>query len=207
MSNLPTETNVASMSVEEHIEKAVQVLSRDGLVVYPTETVYGLGADALSDTAVLKVYEAKQRLLGKPISVAVSDIDMIFGIAYVDEFAEKFINKFLPGPVTVVLPVKSCLPTDLSGGTGTIGIRFPDHAVAQALIAALDSPITATSANLSGEVSPVSAGMVNVPHDYMIDGGTLPGTPSTVVNLAERRIERPGAMLDEVARFIAHEMK
>ena len=66
---------------ETRIEKAVRVLSRDGLVVYPTETVYGLGADALSDTAVIKVYEAKQRPLGKPISVAVSDIEMIYGIA------------------------------------------------------------------------------------------------------------------------------
>jgi len=186
---------------ETRIEKAVRVLSRDGLVVYPTETVYGLGADALSETAVIKVYEAKQRLLGKPISVAVSDIEMICGIADVSPFAERFISKFLPGPVTIVLPVKNCLPGDLSGGTGTIGIRYPDHALALELISAFDCPITATSANISGEVSPVSVDQVNVPHDYLIDGGLLPGIPSTVVNLDTRKIERPGAMLDEIARF------
>ncbi|MBR5450312.1 MAG: Sua5/YciO/YrdC/YwlC family protein, partial [Methanocorpusculum sp.] len=101
-----------SPSDAARIEKAVSVLSRDGLVVYPTETVYGLGADALSEPAVIKVFESKQRLLGKPISVAVSDLEMIYGIAYVDEFAEEFIDRFLPGPVTVVLPVKSSLPGD-----------------------------------------------------------------------------------------------
>ncbi|MBO5432047.1 threonylcarbamoyl-AMP synthase [Methanocorpusculum sp.] len=191
-----------SPSDSARIEKAVSVLSRDGLVVYPTETVYGLGADALSEPAVLKVFEAKQRLLGKPISVAVSDLEMIYGIAYVDEFAEEFISRFLPGPVTVVLPVKSSLPGDLSGGTGTIGIRFPDHPLALALIAALDAPITSTSANISGEISPVNPGQVNVPHDYFLEDGALPGMPSTVVNLETRRIERPGALLDEVADFI-----
>jgi Sua5/YciO/YrdC/YwlC family protein len=187
---------------ENRIEKAVKVLARDGLVVYPTETVYGLGADALSETAVLKVYEAKSREPGKPISVAVSDIEMIYAIAHVDEFAEQFIDKFLPGPVTVVLPVKNILPPDLSGGTGTIGIRYPDHALALELISAFDSPITSTSANLSGEVSPVTANMVNVPHDYLLDGGKCGGTPSTVVNLATRKIERPGAMIDEIVSFI-----
>ncbi|HJJ56964.1 MAG TPA: L-threonylcarbamoyladenylate synthase [Methanocorpusculum sp.] len=192
------------MSEDEKVEKAVSVLRRDGLVVYPTETVYGLGADALSENAVLKVFEAKNRPLGKPISVAVSDIEMIFGIAHVDEFAEAFITKFLPGPVTVVLPVKNCLPEDLTGGTGTIGIRYPDHELALKIIAALDSPITSTSANISGEISPTTAEMVNVPHDFLVEGGTLPGTPSTVVNLAERCIERPGAMIDEVAHFLKH---
>lgn len=189
-------------STETVIEKAVRVLSRDGLVIYPTETIYGLGADALSEIAIYKVYEAKQRPMGKPISVAVSDIEMIYGIAYVDEFAERSMQKFLPGPVTVVLPMKNCLPTDLSGGTGTIGIRYPDHAMAQAVIAGLDSPITSTSANISGEISPVTADQVNVPHDYLIDGGKLPGTPSTVINLATRKIERAGAMLDEIAAFL-----
>ena len=187
---------------ETRIEKAVRVLSRDGLVVYPTETVYGLGAGALSDMAVIKVFEAKQRPLGKPISVAVSDIEMIYGIADVTPLAERFIDKFLPGPVTILLPVKNCLPGDLWGGTGTIGIRYPDHAVALELIAAFDSPITATSANISGEISPVTVDQVNVPHDFIIDGGMLPGTPSTVVNLDTGKIERAGAMLNEVADFL-----
>ncbi len=100
------------------VSDAVKVLRRDGLIVYPTETVYGLGADALSDYAVQRVYEVKGRPMGKPISVAVSDEEMIGAIAEVSDEAWKFIRTFLPGPVTVVLPVKSCLPPVLSGGTG-----------------------------------------------------------------------------------------
>ncbi|HJJ36673.1 MAG TPA: L-threonylcarbamoyladenylate synthase [Methanocorpusculum sp.] len=191
-----------ALTIDEQIEKAVSVLHHDGLVVYPTETVYGLGADALSEPAVRNIYDAKQRLLGKPVSVAVSDIDMIYGIAHVDDVSEEFIKKFLPGPVTIILKANSVLPQDLMAGSGMIGIRYPDHQIALQLIAAFDSPITATSANISGEVSPVTAEMVNVPHDYLIDGGTLAGTPSTVVNLAEQKIVRPGAMLDEVAQFL-----
>lgn len=192
---------------ETRIEKAVRVLSRDGLIVYPTETIYGLGADALSEAAVIKVYEAKQRLLGKPISVAVSDIEMIHAIADVNSFAERFITKFLPGPVTIILPVKNCLPGDLSGGTGSIGIRYPDHTLALELISAFDCPITATSANISGEISPVSVDQINVPHDFLLDGGTLPGIPSTVVNLDTRQIVRPGAMLDEIIHFFIQNTK
>src|SRR5690554_4701081 len=120
------------------IDMAVRVLWRDGLIVYPTETVYGLGADALSEDAVLKVYEAKNRPLSRPISIAVSDMDMLGAVAVLDEAARAFIERFLPGPVTVVLPAKSCLPAILTGGTGLVGIRWPDHEVALAIIARLD---------------------------------------------------------------------
>jgi L-threonylcarbamoyladenylate synthase len=189
-------------ALEVAIEKAIRVLSRDGLVVYPTETIYGLGVDALSETAVYKVYEAKQRQMGKPISVAISDIEMIYGIAYVDEFAEEFIQKFLPGPVTVVVPMKSSLPSVLSGGTGKVGIRYPDHAIAQAIIAKFDGPITSTSANVSGGASPITLEQVNVPYDHLIDGGKLPGTQSTVIDLITGKIERPGVLLDEILTFL-----
>jgi L-threonylcarbamoyladenylate synthase len=189
-------------ALEIAIEKAIRVLSRDGLVVYPTETIYGLGVDALSEIAVYKVYEAKQRQIGNPISVAISDIEMIHGIAYVDEFAEKFIQKFLPGPVTVVVPVKNSLPSVLSGGTGKVGIRYPNHAIALALIEKFDGPITSTSANVSGGASPVTLEQVNTPYDHLIDGGGLPGIPSTVIDLTTGKIERPGALLDEILAFL-----
>jgi L-threonylcarbamoyladenylate synthase len=107
------------------IDMAVKVLQRDGLVVYPTETVYGLGADALSEDAVMKVYEAKNRPVGKPISVAVSDMEMLRAVAVVDDAARAFIERFLPGPVTVILPAKSCLPEVLTGGTGSSGSGGP----------------------------------------------------------------------------------
>lgn len=181
---------------------AVKVLSRDGLVVYPTETVYGLGADALSEDAVMRVYEAKNRPVGKPISVAVSDMEMLSAVAVVDDAARAFIERFLPGPVTVILPAKSCLPAVLTGGTGLVGIRWPDHEVAIAIIARLDAPITATSANMSDDIPPTRPDEVSVPHDYLVDGGELPGTPSTVVDLTVRRILRKGAEWEAVEAFL-----
>ena len=184
------------------VDRAVQVLRRDGIIVYPTDTVYGLGGDAFSDDAVLRVYEAKGRPLGKPISVAVSDTEMLCAIASVDDLAFCFLERFLPGPVTVVLGARSCLPPLLTGGTGRIGVRVPAHDLALRIIRGFDSPITATSANPSGERDPVSPGEVRVPYDLLVDGGVLPGTPSTVVDLVDRRILRRGALIDEVAGFL-----
>ena len=184
------------------IDMAVKVLSRDGLIVYPTETVYGLGADALSEDAVMRVYEAKKRPLGKPVSVAVSDMEMLCAVAVVDEAARAFIDRFLPGPVTVVLPAKSCLPEVLTGGTGLIGIRWPENEIAIAIIARFDTPITATSANMSDDIPPVRPEEVSVPYDYLVDGGELPGTPSTVVDLTTRRILRKGAEWEAVEAFL-----
>ncbi len=186
----------------DSIDMAVLVLQRDGLVVYPTETVYGLGADALSEDAVMRVYEAKNRPVGKPISVAVSDMEMLAAVAVVDDVARAFIERFLPGPVTVLLPAKSCLPAVLTGGTGLIGIRWPDNEVALAIINRLDAPITATSANISDDIPPTRPEEVSVPHDHLVDGGELPGTPSTVVDLTTLRILRKGAEWEAVEAFL-----
>lgn len=109
------------------IDKAVEVLMRDGLIIYPTDTLYGLGADALSEEAIYRVYEAKGRDYSKPISIAVSDIEMIHTVARVDECAEAFIEAFLPGPVTIILEARSILPPELTAGTGRIGIRLIRH--------------------------------------------------------------------------------
>ena len=98
------------------LEKAVSVLMHDGLIVYPTETVYGLGADAFSDEAILKVYEAKKRPLAMPVSIAVSDFDMLYAVARVEPKMEAFLTTFLPGPVTVVLPARKTVPAILTGG-------------------------------------------------------------------------------------------
>jgi L-threonylcarbamoyladenylate synthase len=184
------------------IDMAVKVLQRDGIIVYPTETVYGLGADALSEDAVIRVYEAKNRPLAKPISIAVSDMEMLEAVAFVDDAARAFIERFLPGPVTVILPAKSCLPAILTGGTGLIGIRWPDHEIALAIIRRLDTPITATSANISEENPPTRADEIYIPHDYLVDGGELPGTPSTVVDLTTHRILRKGTEWEDVEAFL-----
>ncbi len=185
------------------IEKAVSILTHDGIVVYPTETVYGLGADAFSDEAISRVYEAKQRPLSMPVSIAVSDSDMLRAVARVEPAHEAFLAEFLPGPVTVVLPARTCLPSVLTGGTGLIGIRMPDHELALRLITLFDAPVTATSANLHGAKEPVTPSDCTVPYDLLIDGGRLPGTPSTVVDLGKKEILRAGADIDRVARFLS----
>jgi L-threonylcarbamoyladenylate synthase len=185
------------------IEKAVSVLMHDGLVVYPTETIYGLGADAFSDEAILKVYEAKKRPLSMPVSIAVSDFDMLAAVAHIDSGMEKFLQTFLPGPVTVILPARKSLPAILTGGTGMIGIRMPAHEMALRLIEAFDAPITATSANLHGAKDPRTPDECTVPHEFLIDGGRLPGTPSTVVDLGAKTIIRRGAQAEKIGQFLA----
>jgi L-threonylcarbamoyladenylate synthase len=187
----------------EQVREAVKVLLHDGLVVYPTDTIYGLGGDAFSEEAILKVFEAKQRPLGNPISIAVSDREMIDGVARVDQGAEFLINHLLPGPVTLVLPAKKTVSDLLTGGTKMIGIRYPRHPVALELISCLDSPITATSANVSGSKDPVTPDECNVPYDFLIDGGRLTGTPSTVVDTISRRVIRAGAEIDEVLALLS----
>jgi L-threonylcarbamoyladenylate synthase len=185
------------------IEKAVKALMTDGLVVYPTETVYGLGADAFSEDAILKVYEAKNRSLSMPVSIAVSDFDMMAAVTHIGPREEEFINKFLPGPVTVIVKARAYLPSMLTVGTGMIGVRYPAHPVAIDLISRFDSPITATSANQSGARDPVTPGECHIPYDVLIDGGILPGTPSTVVDLVNRCIIREGALIGEVREYLS----
>jgi L-threonylcarbamoyladenylate synthase len=184
------------------LEKAVSVLMHDGIIVYPTETVYGLGADAFSDEAILRVYEAKKRPLAMPISIAVADFDMLYAVARVDPDVEPFLTTFLPGPVTAVLPARKTVPAILTGGTGLIGIRMPAHDLALRLIAKFDAPITATSANLHGAKDPVTPAECTVPYEFLIDGGRLAGTLSTVVDLTEKRVLRAGADIDRVAKFL-----
>ena len=117
--------------------------------------------------------------------------------------AAGFIDHFLPGPITVVIPARNSVPGILTGGTGLIGIRFPRHPLALRLISLIDTPITATSANISGAKDPVIPDECNVAHDYLIDGGMLPGTPSTVVDIAGRRIIRAGAQVEQVIGYFS----
>jgi len=185
------------------IERAVSVLSHDGIVIYPTETVYGLGADAFSEHAIQKVYDAKHRPLGQPISIAVSSFDMLAAVAFTDPEMGEFLEMFLPGPVTVVLKAKHSVPDILTGGTGLIGIRIPSHQLSLSLIERYDSPITATSANLHGAKDPATPDECTVPRDLLIDGGRLPGTPSTVVDLTTRQILRRGAGADRIEHYFS----
>jgi L-threonylcarbamoyladenylate synthase len=128
---------------------------------------------------------------------------MLCAVGRIGVGEEDFINRFLPGPVTIVVRARSTVPDILTGGTGLIGIRYPDHPLALQLISGFDSPITATSANQSGAKDPVTPDECHVLYDLLIDGGQLAGTPSTVVDLVNRMIIRNGSLSSEITTWLS----
>ena len=168
--------------LETLLQAAIAAIKRGGTVVYPTETVYGLGADALLEGAIAKVYELKQRERSKPLSLAVSSFEMLQRVAVVDDPALlDLLAELLPGPVTVLLPKRVLVPDLLTAGSDLVGVRFPDNEIALRIIRET-GPITATSANISGQKPPTRAEAVALDADVLINGGTCKySMPSTVV--------------------------
>lgn len=180
------------------IKKAADIIRNGGIVIYPTETVYGIGANIFSQDALKKVFAIKKRMPGKPVSIAVSGFGMISDLAYINEKERRFIEKLLPGPVTVLLKKKDTVPDILTSGD-VVGIRYPDHNIAIELIELAGVPITSTSANISGEPPPCRVDEIKISADFIIDGGNCGGEPSTVVDIVNRKIVRKGAKYREVA--------
>ena len=136
---------------DNEIAEAGEILRNGGLVAFPTETVYGLGASAFDSDAAKKIYDAKGRPSDNPLIVHICDKGQIKDIAEeIPESAKKVIDNFMPGPVTIILKKKSVVPNDVTAGLDTVAIRFPLHETAQKLIKAAGVPIAAPSANLSG---------------------------------------------------------
>jgi L-threonylcarbamoyladenylate synthase len=193
------------------LSAAAAIIHTGGLVAFPTETVYGLGADALNPAAVARIFAAKQRALSDPLIVHVNDADGVLrvaNIAALDAEPERralfdqLQSAFWPGPLTLVLPRQSDLPALVSAGLESVAVRVPDHPVARALIAACSTPIAAPSANLFGHVSPTTAQHVLADLDGRIDmvidgGATRIGVESTVLSLMPGNapaILRPGGV-------------
>ena len=179
------------------IERAAALLRAGGLVAFPTETVYGLGANALNETAVRRIFEAKGRPNSSPLIVHVSTIEMARGLASEwNENAERLARRFWPGPLTIIVPKKSHVPDLVTAGLPSVGLRIPAHPMARALIEAAQIPIAAPSANRFTELSPTTA--EHVPEglaDMVLNGGPCTvGIESTVISLAgpTPRILRPG---------------
>ena len=183
------------------IEEAAEIIKSGGLVVFPTETVYGLGADGFNEEACRRIYEVKGRPPHKPLSLMVADREMIDVIAEVTPLAQRLIGEFLPGALTLILPKKAVVPDFVTAGSQTVGVRMPDNEVALALIRAAQCPIAAPSANFSNEPPPTTAQEVlksfegRIP--LILDGGTCRfGVSSTIVDLSgeKPRILREGAI-------------
>lgn len=185
------------------IEICAGVLKRGGLVAFPTETVYGLGANALDVSAVEKLYAAKNRPAVKPLSVCVADLPSAERVAVFDDRAKLLFKAFMPGPLTIVLPKRETVPGLVTAGLDTVGIRVPANDIAMMLLKLSGVPLALPSANLSGKGS-LSDGSEVVKElygrvDAIIDAGkTSVGTVSTIVSLAgEAKILRVGAVPPE----------
>jgi L-threonylcarbamoyladenylate synthase len=184
------------------LARAAAVLRGGGLVAFPTETFYGLGAAAGDASAVRRVFRVKGRDAGKPLLVLVDSIAMAERVAEVTPPARELMARHWPGALTLVLRARGGLPAELTAGTGTIGVRLSPHPVAGGLVRALGAPVTAPSANLAGAAPPTRAAAVLAVFDGAIDlvldgGATAGGPPSTVVDVTADtvRVLRRGAVV------------
>ena len=156
---------------KESIAQAADILRRGGLLAIPTETVYGLGADGLDETAVLHIFEAKGRPQDNPLILHIPDASWLTSYCEdVPDAAYKLAERFWPGPLTMILKKKPCVPLSTTGGLETVGMRCPDHAVTRAIIEASGVPVAAPSANTSGRPSCTTAEHVREDMWGKIDG-------------------------------------
>ena len=196
-------TEVVSSTSLHAIRRALEILQSGGLVAFPTDTVYGVGALAFDQKAIESIYAAKDRPVEKAIPVLIGDKDDLAKVADdVPLVALRLIDRFWPGPLTVLVPKKATLPEAISA-TSTVGVRVPDHEVARGLLR-LAGPMAVTSANISGQASPITARQVLAQLGgriaMIIDGGETPGgIPSTLVDCmgTEIQILREGPISKE----------
>jgi L-threonylcarbamoyladenylate synthase len=184
------------------LRAAVDTLRAGGIVAFPTETFYGLAAAALDAGAVQRIFELKGRPDSKPLLVLVGSVAMAETVAHVTPSARDLMTRYWPGALTLVLPARATVPSVVTAGTGTLGVRLSPHAVARGLAELLGEPVTAPSANPNGLAPPTTAAGVldyfGDGVDLVLDGGaTRGGEPSTVLDLTAEppRVLRQGAVV------------
>ncbi len=198
---------------DEKIQRAAEIIRAGGLVAFPTETVYGLGADALREEAAAKIYAAKGRPSDNPLIAHIADRSALYELAAsVPDWAERLADAFWPGPLTLVYPKKAIVPDGTTGGLKTVAVRMPSHETARKLIRAAGVPIAAPSANTSGRPSPTTARHVledmDGKVDCILDGGDVGiGLESTIIDATGPIpvILRPGYISVEMVREIVGE--
>jgi L-threonylcarbamoyladenylate synthase len=199
------------MKDNELIQRAAEIIRKGGIVAFPTETVYGLGADAFNPLAVARIFEAKRRPYFDPLIVHVANpTDVKNLVKEIPSNAKKLIERFWPGPLTVVLLKKDDIPDIVTAGLSTVAIRMPNHPMALSLIIESRCPIAAPSANPFGYLSPTTAEHVREQLgdqvDLILDGGPCPiGVESTIISFSEERTKllRPGGVsLEEIESII-----
>jgi L-threonylcarbamoyladenylate synthase len=183
----------------ELIAEAVRVLREKGVIIYPTETLYGLGANPLSPEAMKRLYAIKGRAAAKPIPFLIKDRKMLASLVEaVPPLGRELMERYWPGPLTLIFRAKKGLAPPLRGKDGFIGLRISSHPVARRIVEAMDAPLTSTSANLAGEADITDCDMMvqlfGNQVDLILDSGKVPGIGSTVVDLTVEppRIVRQG---------------
>ena len=187
---------------KNEIKRQAKLLSEGKTVIFPTETVYGLGANALDEDAVKKIYEAKGRPSDNPLIVHIYDKEEVYNLAEnINEKAKTIMDKFWPGPITIILNKKDIVPYRTSGGLETVAIRMPSHLIAREIIKEAGVPIAAPSANISGRPSPTKADHVYEEMNGRVSGIVLGGDcnfglESTVLDVTTENpmILRPGSI-------------
>lgn len=186
------------------IEEAVYMVEEGRSIVYPTDTVYGLGTNALNSEAVGRLFQIKGRHPDQPFPVAVAGLEMVEELAFVDEKARSLIEAFWPGALTLVLRRREVIPPIVVAGGKTVGVRMPNHVVPLRIMEVSNLPLVATSANLHGLVSPLDAveaeKQIGDKVDLILDGGRVSGVPSTILDLAGEvpKIIRSGSVTREM---------
>lgn len=191
--------------LEEDIKYVGKLIKNGKLVIFPTETVYGIGANGLDENAVKNIFIAKGRAQDNPLILHISNFDMLNDIAKnITDLEKKIIDIFFPGPLTIILEKKECVPNCVTGNLSTVGVRMPSNKIAHLLIEASGVPIAAPSANASGKPSGTSVNDIikefNGKVSCIIDGGnTLIGLESTVIKVIDNKIKilRPGKITIE----------
>lgn len=179
---------------EKEIEEVVQILKSDGIIIFPTETVYGIGGNALSNKVVDKVYEAKKRPRDKAVNIMVANADQIEKYAIItSDLEQKIINKFMPGPITIILKKRPDFGDYFTADNDTIGVRIPNQKIINEILNRVDFPLIAPSANISGKDSGIEASVIADDFkdtvDAIIDGGRAElSTSSTIVKVVNDEI-------------------
>lgn len=209
MKTIIKKTSVDNIDMDT-INQAGEIIRQGGLVAFPTETVYGLGADALNEEAAAKIYAAKGRPSDNPLIAHIADLEMLKPLVEeIPPVAEKLMDAFWPGPMTLIFNKSNLVPKGTTGGLDTVAVRYPNHPIAQALIKAAGVSIAAPSANLSGKPSPTLGEHViddmDGRIDMIIDGGMVGmGLESTIIDVTVNppMILRPGFITYEMVKEI-----
>lgn len=189
----------------KEMSRVLAILEAGEVVMHPTETCYGLTCDIFNEEALQRLYALKRMSFDKPVSIMVRSVKDGGRYAYFSDLALRLAQRFWPGPLTLVLPRRDSLPLFLNKGHDTVGLRCPDHALTQALLKAMGTPLATTSANLSGGADVYRVSDLDLEPTLVLDDGEISRRPpSTVVRIKEEKMEilRRGELADEVLQFV-----